>query len=227
MSVPKTVGEPRLIRFLPREAVLTVVRKLCAFTVSLCFGAGTLFLLEVKQLPNAKVLEEKKQIVADLVAKMKSASAGVLVDYKGITVADDTKLRRSLREAGVQYTVIKNSMLHHAFAGTELESMSEHLNGTTALATSETDVVAPAKLLSKYIKSQNGEFAVKAGFAEGKVLSAEGVAALAKLPDRNTLLATVFGTMKAPISALARCLQQIVDKQSEPAAEEAAAPAEA
>lgn len=178
-------------------------------------------------MPSEKILAAKQAQLEEVKARLNASVAGVIVNYKGISVADDTKLRRSLREAGVQYTVIKNSMLHHAFAGTELESMSEHLNGTTALATSDTDVVAPAKLLSKYIKSQNGEFAVKAGFAEGKVLSAEGVAALAKLPDRNTLLATVFGTMKAPISALARCLQQIVDKQSEPAAEEAAAPAEA
>lgn len=177
-------------------------------------------------MPSEKILASKQAQLEEVKARLDASVAGVIVNYKGISVADDTKLRRSLREAGVQYTVIKNSMLHHAIAGTELEPMSEHLNGTTAIATSDTDVVAPAKLISKFIKSQNGEFAIKTGYAEGKVLSAEGIAALAKLPDRDTLLATVFGTMKAPISALARCLQQIVDKQSEPT-EEAAAPAEA
>lgn len=177
-------------------------------------------------MPSEKILAAKQAQLEEVKARLNASVAGVIVNYKGISVADDTKLRRTLREAGVQYSVIKNSMLDHAFAGTELEKMSECLSGTTALATSETDVVAPAKVLSKFIKSQNGEFAIKAGYAEGKVLSVDGVAALAKLPDKDTLLATVFGTMKAPISALARCLQQIVDKQTAPA-EEAEAPAEA
>ena len=101
-------------------------------------------------MPNAKVLEQKKAQVASLVEKIKKSPAGVLVDYKGINVADDTALRKELREAGVEYTVVKNTLLKLAINGTSLESMGEVLDGTTALATSKDDYVAAARILNKY-----------------------------------------------------------------------------
>ena len=107
-------------------------------------------------MPNAKVLEEKKALVASLVEKIKNSPAGVLVDYKGINVEDDTKLRRELREAGVEYAVVKNTMLRFAAKELGFDAFEEHLNGTTALAISTTDdVVAPAKILNEYAKKHD------------------------------------------------------------------------
>lgn len=169
-------------------------------------------------MPSEKNLASKQQIVADIRERLNKSVAGVVIDYKGINVAADTKLRKTLREAGVEYSVIKNTMLRHALAGTGLEELSTHLDGTTALATSETDIVTAAKLINKQVKATvNGSFTIKAGFVEGKYLDANGVVALAKLPAKNVLIATVLGTLNGPISALARCIQQIADAKSAPA----------
>ena len=157
-------------------------------------------------MPNEKVLQSKQQLVADLAQKLKDASAGVIVDYKGITVADDTKLRRDLRAAGVEYSVIKNTMLRFALKGTDLEEISSVLEGTTALATSATDPVAAAKILCKYSDETKGKFAIKAGFVDGKALDAEGVKALSKLPSREELIAKTLGGLNAPISGFANVL---------------------
>ncbi|MBQ7045230.1 MAG: 50S ribosomal protein L10 [Clostridia bacterium] len=165
-------------------------------------------------MPNAKVLEQKKQIVADLTEKLSKACAGVVVDYKGISVADDTKLRKDLREAGVDYFVVKNTLLSRAIAGTDLEEMNNVLEGTTAIAISENDYVASARILKKFA-DEHENFAIKAGFLDGKCISLEKIDALAKLPSREVLLATVLGAFNAPIAAFARAVQAIVDKDAE------------
>lgn len=166
-------------------------------------------------MPNAKVLEEKKALVASLVEKIKNSPAGVVVDYKGITVEDDTKLRADLRAAGVEYKVVKNTML--AFAAKELgfDGFEEHLNGTTAIAMSTTDdVVAPAKILSDFAKTHEN-FKIKVGYLEGAVIDAAKVDSLAKLPGREQLIAQVLYGFNFPIMGLAIALNKIVEKAGE------------
>ena len=183
--------------------------------------------LEVNQLPSEKILSQKKETVAQLTAKMKSAVAGVLVDYKGITVADDTKLRKELREAGVEYSVVKNSMLRFAAKEIGYDALDSVLEGTTALAVSESDQIAAAKILTKYAEGSKGKFVVKAGFVDGGVIDAAKVAELGKLPNRETLLAMLCSALQGNIRGLAVALNAIAEKSGEaaPAAEEAAAPA--
>lgn len=156
-------------------------------------------------MPNAKVLENKQAIVAALAEKMSSSASGVLVDYKGINVADDTALRAQLRAAGVEYTVVKNTLTLRAAKQIGLDGLEDVLNGTTAMAVHPTDAVLCAKMISDYAK-KNPKFVVKAGFVDGKVLSADGVKALASLPPKEVLLAQVLGTMLAPVSGLATVL---------------------
>lgn len=172
-------------------------------------------------MPSEKVLEQKKQIVADLADTLKNAVAGVVVDYKGITVAEDTALRKELREAGVQYAVVKNTLLGLAAKDAGIDGLDDVLNGTTAVATSAEDYVAAARILSKFSDGHK-TFAVKSGFLDGKVIDLEMIKSLAKLPSREILLATVCNVFNAPIASFARAVQAIVDKQSE-----GAAPAEA
>ena len=172
-------------------------------------------------MPSAKVLEQKKQVVAALSETLKGAVAGVIVDYKGITVADDTALRRELREAGVQYTVVKNRLLGLATKDAGLDGMEEFLNGTTAIATSAEDHVAAARILCKFADAHK-TFSVKSGFLDGKVIDLDTIQSLAKLPTREILLATVCNAFNAPIASFARAIQAIVDKQNE-----GGAPAEA
>lgn len=170
-------------------------------------------------MPSEKVLEQKKQIVADLTEQLKNACAGVVVDYKGTTVADDTALRKELREAGVKYSVVKNSLLSFAAKNAGLDEMTSVLEGSTALATSDDDYVAAARILSKFA-STHKDFTVKSGFLDDQVISIEKIDSLAKLPSREILLATVCNAFNAPIAAFARVIQAIVDKQGEePAAE--------
>ncbi len=165
-------------------------------------------------MPSRKVLEEKKQIVADLSERIKNSVAGVIVDYRGISVADDTKLRKELREAGVHYSVIKNKLIKFAVDNAGLEGLDDVLNGTTAIATSETDYVAAARILSKYADS-NATFKIKSGYLDGEVISLEKIQSLAKLPSREILLANVLGAFNAPIASFARAVQAIVDKNND------------
>lgn len=184
-------------------------------------------------MPSAKVLEEKKAQVAALKERIGAAVAGVVVDYKGTTVEDDTKLRKELREAGVEYAVAKNTLIRLAIDGTALAAMDDVLNGTTALATSKEDYVAAAKILSKFAESHEN-FTVKAGFLDGELITLEKLNELAKLPSKEQLLANVCMVFQAPMASFARAIQAIIDKDGEaapaeeaaPAAEEAAAPTE-
>ena len=167
-------------------------------------------------MPSEKVLELKKQQVAALKERIDASIAGVVVDYKGISVEDDTKLRKELREAGVEYTVVKNTLLGRAIDGTSLADMGSALEGTTAIATSKDDYVAAARILGKYADKSNS-FALKAGYLDGEVISLEKLDALAKLPSREVLLATVLSAFNAPIASFARAVQAIVDKDGEAA----------
>ncbi|MBQ3150497.1 MAG: 50S ribosomal protein L10 [Clostridia bacterium] len=171
-------------------------------------------------MPSVKVLEQKKQIVADLTDVLKGACAGVVVDYKGINVADDTALRKELREAGVKYSVVKNTLLGLAAKEAGLEGLCDVLEGTTAIATCAEDYVAAARILCKFSDTHK-TFAVKSGFLDNDVIDIEKITSLAKLPSREILLATVCNVFNAPIASFARAVQAIVDKQGE------AAPAEA
>ena len=177
-------------------------------------------------MPNAKVLSEKQAIVAELTAKLQSAAAGVLVDYRGITVAEDTALRAELRKNNVYYAVVKNTLLRFAVNNCGMSELDGLLNGTTSLAVCNDDPVAPARVINDYAKKLNDRFEIKGGFMDGKVIPLSEVMALAEIPPLPTLRAQVLGTMLAPISGLACVLKQIAEKQGAPA-EEAAAEAPA
>lgn len=161
-------------------------------------------------MPSQKVLEEKKAIVAALKDRLQNSVAGVVVNYKGITVADDTKLRKDLREAGVQYTVVKNTLLGRAADEAGLSDLNAVLEGTTALATSAEDHTAAARILSKFA-DKSKDFTIKSGYLDGEVVSLETISSLAKLPSRDILLATVCNAFNAPIASFARAMQAIVD----------------
>ena len=177
-------------------------------------------------MPNAKVLSEKQAVVAALTEQLKGASSGVLVDYKGITVAEDTALRVELRQNEVQYSVVKNTLARFALNNVGLEGLDEVLNGTTSLATSAGDPIAPMRVINKYAKQLgDGKFSIKGGFMDGKILSLEEIGALAELPAKDVLQAQALGMMLAPITSLAIVLKAIAEKGGEPAPAEEAAPA--
>ena len=168
-------------------------------------------------MPSAKVLEQKKEIVKNLAEKMKNANAGVFVDYKGINVADDTALRNELRKAGVEYSVIKNTLARFAVEEIGYGALSDIFNGTTALATSD-DQVAAAKILCNYAKDHDN-FTVKAGFIDGEILDTDGVIALSKIPSKEGLIAKVLGSLQSSLYGLAYVLQAKIDKENGEAAE--------
>ena len=177
-------------------------------------------------MPNAKVLSEKQALVASLTEKLQNAAAGVLVDYKGITVAEDTALRVELRKNNVEYAVVKNTLLRFAVNNCGMNELDDLLNGTTSLAICHDDPVAPARVVNDFAKKLNDRFEIKGGFMDGKVMPLNEVMALAEIPPLPVLQAQVLGTMLAPISGLACVLKQIAEKQGAPA-EEAAAEAPA
>lgn len=162
-------------------------------------------------MPSVKVLEEKKAIVASLVERLNNSVTGVLVSYKGISVADDTALRKELREAGVQYTVVKNTLLSRACEEANLTGLKTTLEGTTALATSDEDYAAAARILNNYAKKSK-TFELKGGYLDGEVVDMATIERIAKLPTREILLANVLGAFQAPIASFARAVQAIVDK---------------
>ena len=166
-------------------------------------------------MPSAKILEAKKALVADLNEKISSSLAGVVVAYNGISVADDTKLRKELREAGVHYVVEKNSMLRFAFKNMGIDAFDEVLHGTTAVALSKDDQTAPARVLGKFAEDHEDFFNLKAGYVEGVAYDAAGVEKLSKIPSKETLLAQLVGSLQGPIQKLAATLQAVVDSKSE------------
>ena len=174
-------------------------------------------------MPNAKVLSEKQAVVADLTQKLQNAAAGVLVDYKGITVAEDTALRAELRKNNVEYAVVKNTLLQFAVNNCGMNELDSLLNGATALAICHDDPVAPARTVNDFAKKINDHFEIKGGFMDGKAMPLEEVMALAEIPPLPVLQAQVLGTMLAPISGLACVLKQIAEKMGAPAGEPAPA----
>ena len=173
-------------------------------------------------MPSAKVLESKKQIVADLTEKLQTAVSGVIVNYSGITVENDTKMRAELRKAGVEYAVIKNTMTKRACENVGYGELGNVLEGMTAIAISKDDAVAPAKILKEYADKIDS-FELKEGFVEGKVLDQAGVLELANIPSKEILIGKLLGSIQSPLYGLACALQAIIDKDGEGAAEEAPA----
>jgi Ribosomal protein L10 len=177
-------------------------------------------------MPSKAILSEKQAIVASLVERIKGAQTGVLVDYRGINVAQDTQLRRDLRAAGIEYSVIKNTLTRIALDQVGITGMDSALNGTTSFATSSADPIVPLRMLADFSGKMGDKFSIKAAYMEGKVLSEAEIAEMAKLENKSSLYAKVLGTMIAPITSLAVVLNQILDqKGGVPAAENA--PAEA
>ena len=169
----------------------------------------------------AKV-ELKKPVVEEINSAVKDAQAVVVVRYSGMTVEQDTALRKELREAGITYKVYKNTMMNFAFAGTQCEALSKHLEGPNAIAISADDATAPARILAKYAK-QVKHMELVAGVVEGKYFDAAGVQALADVPSREILLGRLLGSMQSPVANFARVIKQIAEKDGAPAEEVAAA----
>lgn len=170
-------------------------------------------------MPSQKVLETKKEKVEALTGLLKKSAAGVLVDYKGINVDEDTKLRKTLREANVKYFVEKNSMLRLAFRNVGLEGLENVLEGTTAIAISEEDQTAPARILGKFAEDTKNKFNLKAGFIGTEIYDEKGVTALSKIPSRDILLSQLVYSLQGPMQKLAATLKALEEKK---AAEEAA-----
>ena len=182
-------------------------------------------------MPNAKVLESKKAMVDVLADKLQNATAAVFVDYKGINVAQDTELRNQFRAAGVEYTVVKNTLTRFAANKIGYSEFDELLNGTTSMASTTGDPIAPARIVSEFAKKNKDLIKIKGGMVEGKVLSVDELKAFGELPSKDALVAQVLGTFLAPITSLAVVLDQICQAgggaAAAPAAEEAPAEAEA
>jgi len=168
-------------------------------------------------MPSEKILNEKKAVVSALVERLKGAQAGVIADYRGLTVAQDTELRKKLREAGVEYTIVKNTLTRFAANEVGLTDLDPILHGPSALATSATDVVAPAKILVEFAKD-NEQLEIKAGFVDGKVIDANEVKVYASIPSKEVLISKMLGSLQAPIGNLVRTLDAVA-KRDEAAAE--------
>ena len=164
-------------------------------------------------MPSEKILQEKKQIVENLVNTIKNANCGVFVEYKGINVQEDTEFRTELRKAGVEYAVVKNTLTRLAVNEVGYNDLDPIFNGTTAMATSE-DFTAPAKVVCEYAK-KNPKIVVKAGFVGGDILDANGVVELSKIPSKEGLIAKVLGSIQGPLYGLAYVLQAKIDKENE------------
>lgn len=168
---------------------------------------------------SEKILAAKKSAVAELTELLKASQAGVLVNYYKTTVEDDTNLRKELTKAGVTYKVVKNTQLKYVFENLGYEALNTHLEGMSAIAWSETDPVAPAKILSKFAK-EHEDYTIKAGYIDGDVVDAAGVESLASIPSKEGLIAKILGSIQGPLYGLAYVLQGKIDKEGG-AAEEA------
>ncbi len=183
----------------------------------------------------AKV-ELKKPIVDEISAAVKDAQSVVLVDYRGLTVEQDTQLRKELREAGITYKVYKNTMMNFAFKGTDFEALVPYLTGPSAVAISTEDATAPARVLCKFAKTAEA-LEVKGGMVEGIAYDARGITEIAKIPSRDELLSKLLGSIQSPVTNFARVMNQLAEKggasgagepaKAEEAPAEEAAPAEA
>ena len=166
----------------------------------------------------AKV-ELKQPIVAEISEVIKDAQSVVLVDYRGLTVEEDTALRKQLREAGVNYKVYKNTLMNFAFKGTDFEALAPYLNGPSAIAVSTDDATAPARILAEFAKKAKN-LEIKAGVVEGDLYDAKGMQAIASIPSRDVLISKLLGSLQSPITNFARVIKQIAEKDGEVAAEQ-------
>ena len=177
-------------------------------------------------MPSNKVLEAKKQVVEELAGKMQTAVSGVLVKYEGITVADDTALRAALRKAGIEYSVMKNTLTGRACEMVGYGDMKQYLSGMTAIAISQDDPIAPAKIMKEYA-DKIPSFEIKAGFVDGGVIDQAGVEALAATPSKEVLIGKMMGSLMSSLYGFAYVLQAKIDKENEGGEEATEAPAEA
>ena len=178
---------------------------------------------EKTHMPNAKVLSEKQAIVEALVERIQGASAGIFVDYQGITVAEDTALRTEMRKDNVDYSVVKNTLTRIAIDKLGMNALDSVLNGSTSLATSSEDPIAPFRIIADYSKKLGDKFNVKAAFMEGKILSEQEIAELSTLTSKNDLYAKLAGSLNAIIAGLAVCLSEVAEKMGGAPAEPAPA----
>ena len=169
-------------------------------------------------------IEIKKPIVEEISASIKDAQSVVLVDYRGLTVEQDTELRKQLREAGINYKVYKNTMMNFAFKGTDFEALAPYLEGPSAVAISTDDATAPARILCKFAKTAD-KLEIKGGVVEGVVYDAKGIENISKIPSREELLSKLLGSIQSPIANFARVMNQLAEKGGASEAV-AAAPAE-
>ena len=176
-------------------------------------------------MPSKNILEQKQQIVENLAAKIRDAKSGVLVKYEGITVADDTALRAALRKAGVEYTVMKNTLTGKACEIAGYGDMKQYLSGMTAIAIGTDDPIAPAKIMKTFADKLD-RFEIKAGFVDGNVIDLAGVEELAATPSKEVLVARMMGSLMSSLYGFAYVLQAKIDKENE-SGDSAEAPAEA
>ena len=158
----------------------------------------------------AKV-ELKKPVIDEISASIKDAQSVILVDYRGLTVAQDTELRKQFREAGITYKVYKNTMMNFAFKGTDCEALLPYLEGPSAIAISTEDATAPARILCKFAKTAN-KLEIKGGMVEGNAYDAAGIESISKIPSREELLSRLFGSIQSPITNFARVMNQLAEK---------------
>ena len=163
----------------------------------------------------AKV-EIKQPIVDEIKAGIDGAASAVLVDYRGLTVEQDTILRRQLREAGITYKVYKNTLMKRAFEGTDFAQLDPHLDGPSALAISKTDATAPARIIAKFAKGAD-KLEIKAGVVEGTYYDAEGMKAISSIPSREELLSKLLGSIQSPVTNFARVIKQIAEAKEQEA----------
>ena len=164
-------------------------------------------------MPSNSILVQKQQIVADLAEQLKNSVAGVVVNYQGITVENDTAMRKALREAGVKYVVMKNTMTGRACDMVGYGDLKQYLNGMTAIAISEKDPVVAAKVLKTYADKVES-FNILAGYVDGAVIDADTVNALAEIPNKETLIAKLLGSIQSPLYKFAYAIKAVVDKEN-------------
>jgi large subunit ribosomal protein L10 len=174
------------------------------------------YLREVYNLANAKVIQEKQQSVEEIASKLRGSVTTVVADYRGLNVAQVTELRKQLREAGIEFQVLKNSLVRRATASAELTELDEILTGPTAIAFSKDDAVAPAKILNGFAK-KNEALKLKGGVVEGRVVGVDQIKALADLPSREGLLSMLLSVLQAPMRNFALSVKAVADKKEQEA----------
>ncbi len=165
---------------------------------------------------NAKIIQEKQLAVDEISAKLRESSATVVADYRGLNVAQVTELRKQLREAGIEFQVLKNSLVRRATASAELSELDQVLTGPTAIAFSKDDAVAPAKILNDFAK-KNDKLEIKGGVVEGRVVGTDQIKALADLPSREGLLSMLLSVLQAPMRNFALAVKAVAEKQEQQA----------